>query len=55
VNTKDFTAEVTEYPYCNADGTAIKGVFQGVAVDKNYLWLYPNGISAGNYLVKYTK
>lgn len=55
VNTKDFTAEVTEYPYCNADGTAIKGVFQGVAVDKNYLWLCPNGISAGNYLVKYTK
>lgn len=55
VNTKDFTAEVTEYPYCNADGTAIKGVFQGVAVDKDYLWLYPNGISAGNYLVKYTK
>lgn len=55
VNTKDFKAEVVEYPYCNADGTAIKGVFQGVAVDKDYLWLYPNGVSAGNYLVKYTR
>lgn len=55
VNTKDFKAEVTEYPYCTADGTACKGVFQGVAVDKDYLWLYPNGISAGNYLVKYTR
>lgn len=55
VNTKDFTAVVTEYPYCTADGTAIKGVFQGVAVDKDYLWLYPNGITDGNYLVKYTR
>ena len=55
VNTKDFTAVVTEYPYCTADGTAIKGVFQGVAVDKDHLWLYPNGITDGNYLVKYTR
>lgn len=55
VNTKDFKAEIVEYPYCKADGTTIKGVFQGVAIDKDYLYLYPNGITDGNYLVKYTK
>lgn len=55
VNTKDFSVESIEYPYCTADGIAIKGVFQGVAVDKDYLWLYPNGVTAGNYLVRYTR
>jgi hypothetical protein len=55
VNTKDFTAVVTEYPYYKADGTAETGVFQGVVVDKDYLWLYPNGITSGNYLVKHTR
>lgn len=54
-NTHDFKAEITEYPCYQADGTEHRGVIQGVCVDKNYLWIYPNGISDGNYLVKYTK
>lgn len=55
VNTNNFNAEVTEYVYYNTDGTAVGGVFQGVAVDKDYLWLYCNGTNASTSLIKYTR
>lgn len=51
-NTHNFTAEVTKYKYFNTDGTAIDGVFQGVVVDKDYLWLYPSGTTE---LIRYTR
>jgi len=55
VNTNDFNAEVTEYVYYNADGTTVGGVFQGVVVGKNYLWLYCNGANAATFLIRYTR
>ena len=60
IDTSTFTAVTVEYPYCYADGTAQSGVFQGVVVDKDYIWLYPNGIKDSNgnitdYLVRYTR
>ena len=42
-NTRDFAAEVADYPCYDGNGNAVTGVWQGVAAEERYLWLYPSG------------